>query len=103
MARSWASDDPAGRSWAPQVRRIEGLRTVATADAAGYSLFTAHGAVHFVPGMDLGATTPGHQPGELAITAADYARWLDGMGALGAVPSRAVRVPAESPQVLGPR
>jgi hypothetical protein len=33
--------------------------------------------------MDLGATTPGHQPGELAITAADDSRWLAEMGALG--------------------
>jgi hypothetical protein len=45
-------------SWAPSVREIHGLRAIATAAPAGYSLFTAHGTVRFLPGMDLGATTP---------------------------------------------
>jgi hypothetical protein len=76
-------------SWAVQVHEIGGLRAIATSSAAGYSLYTAHGAVHFLPGVDLGATTPGHQPGELAITADDYSRWLTEMGALGI---RAVRI-----------
>ena len=80
------SDSP---SWAPSVRDNGGLRTIATATPAGYTLFTAHGPVRFLPGMDLGATTPGHQPGELAITAADDTRWLAEMGALGV---RAVRI-----------
>lgn len=80
------SDAP---SWAPSVREMGGLRTIATATPAGYTLFTAHGPVRFLPGMDLGATTPGHQPGELAITAGDYSRWLAEMGALGV---RAVRI-----------
>lgn len=79
----------ASSSWAPSVREIDGLRAIATATPSGYSLFTAHGDVHFLPGMDLGATTPGHQPGQLAITAADYRRWLKEMGALGV---RAIRV-----------
>jgi hypothetical protein len=78
-----------GPSWAPSVRDNGGLRTIATATSAGYTLFTAHGPVRFLPGMDLGATTPGHQPGELAITAADDTRWLAEMGALGV---RAVRI-----------
>ncbi len=78
-----------GPSWAPAVRELGGLRVIATATPAGYSLFTAHGAVRFLPGMDLGATTPGHQPGELAITAGDYQRWLEEMGSLGV---RAVRI-----------
>jgi hypothetical protein len=43
----------------------------------------------FWPGVNLGATTPGHSPGELAPTRADYDRWLDGIGKLGA---RVVRV-----------
>ena len=76
-------------SWAPSVREIHGLRAIATAAPAGYSLFTAHGTVRFLPGMDLGATTPGHQPGELAITPGDYERWLAEMGSLGV---RAVRI-----------
>ena len=80
------SDAP---SWAPSVREISGLRTIATASPAGYTLFTEHGPVRFVAGIDLGATTPGHQPGEVAITAGDYDRWLAEMGALGV---RALRV-----------
>ena len=43
----------------------------------------------FWPGVNLGVTVPGHSPGELAPTRADYDRWLDGMRRLGA---RVVRV-----------
>jgi hypothetical protein len=43
----------------------------------------------FWPGINLGVTTPGHSPGELAPTRADYDRWLAGIGRLGA---RVVRV-----------
>jgi hypothetical protein len=84
-----STSGPAGPSWAPRPREIGGLRAIATATPAGYSLFTAHGTVKFLPGVDLGATTPGHQPGELAITAGDYRRWLGEMGWLGV---RVVRV-----------
>jgi hypothetical protein len=73
----------AAPSWAPRPREIGGLRAIATSSALGYSLYTAHGPVHFLPGVDLGATTPGHQPGELAITAGDYRRWLNEMGWFG--------------------
>lgn len=80
-----------GPSWAPQPRTIGGLHAVAAAGRAEYSLYTAHGAVHFLPGVDLGATTPGHQPGELAITPRDYRRWLYEMGELGVRAVRAIR------------
>ena len=43
----------------------------------------------FWPGVNLGATTPGHLPGELAPTREDYDRWLDGMRRIGA---RVVRI-----------
>jgi hypothetical protein len=43
----------------------------------------------FWPGVNLGSTIPGHQPGEVAATRADYDRWLTGMGQLGV---RVVRV-----------
>jgi hypothetical protein len=39
--------------------------------------------VTFLPGVDLGATTPGHQPGELAIDAGTYRRWFTLMGQMG--------------------
>lgn len=68
-----------GPSWAPSPREAGRPHTIATASRSEYSLYTAHGAVHFLPGIDLGATTPGHLPGELAITPGDYARWLDEM------------------------
>ncbi len=38
----------------------------------------------FLYGVNLGATTPGHQPGELSPTYADYMRWFKGMEELGA-------------------
>jgi hypothetical protein len=78
-----------GPSWAPQPRQIGRLHAVAAASRTQYSLYTAHGTVHFLPGIDLGATTPGNLPGQLAITPGDYARWLDEMGALGV---RAIRI-----------
>jgi len=47
------------------------------------------GEVTFWTGVNVGATTPGHSPGELAITAADYRRWFGDMGRMGV---RVVRV-----------
>jgi hypothetical protein len=43
----------------------------------------------FWPGVNLGATVPGHAPGELAPARADFDRWFEGMRALGV---RVVRV-----------
>ena len=78
-----------GPSWAPQPREIGGMHAVAAASRSQYSLYTGHGPVHFLPGIDLGATTPGNLPGQLAITPRDYARWLTEMGAIGV---RAIRI-----------
>lgn len=78
-----------GTSWAPAPVDVDGLTSLASADADGFRLHTAAGDRAFLPGMNLGSTTPLHQPGELAIAAADYRRWLAGMGAMGV---RAVRV-----------
>ena len=78
-----------GPSWAPAVRTTDGLASVATSTASGFRLHTASGDKTFVPGMNLGSTTPTHQPGELAMTAADYRRWFTDMGAMGV---RAVRI-----------
>src|SRR5262245_29542690 len=46
-------------------------------------------APRFWPGVNLGVTTPGHAPGELAVSRAEYDRWIAGIGSLGA---RVVRV-----------
>jgi hypothetical protein len=43
----------------------------------------------FWPGVNLGSTVPGHQPGEVAATAEDYRRWFPQMAALG---TRVIRV-----------
>lgn len=77
------------RSWAPAPRRVRGLSVVATAANGRYSLHTKHGDVPFLAGVNLGATTPGHQPGELAITASQYRRWFVEMGQVG---FRSVRI-----------
>ena len=76
-------------SWAPAPRQVRGLTVLAQAGKGRYALHTTHGDVGFLAGVNLGATTPGHQPGELAITAADYRRWFAEMRDLGI---RAVRI-----------
>ena len=77
------AEPPAGRSWAPAPRREAGLSTLARADAGGFALRTAHGDVRFLAGVNLGSTTPGYQPGELAIGPEDYREWFPAMGRLG--------------------
>ena len=80
---------PAGPSWAPAPVTVDGLQVVATSGPDGFALHTEGGDVGFLPGVNLGSTTPSHQPGELAIAAEDYRRWFAMMGDLGV---RAVRV-----------
>ena len=80
---------PPGRSWAPAPVRSDGLSTLARADASGFTLRTTGGPVTFLPGVNLGSSTPGHLPGELPATAADYREWFTAMGWLGI---RVVRV-----------
>jgi hypothetical protein len=74
---------PAGSSWAPQPVTAGGLVAVAQTGAGGYLLHTAGGDRRFLPGVNLGSTTPGFQPGELAITDADYRAWFVAMGLMG--------------------
>ena len=76
-------------SWRPAPAAVGGASVVARAGDGRYVLHTRHGDVTFLPGINLGATTPGHQPGELAIAASDYRRWFTEMGELGL---RAVRI-----------
>jgi hypothetical protein len=61
--------------------RVEG-RAIAVATNDGF-------APLFWAGVNLGSTVPGHQPGEVAATRADYDRWLPEMGDLGV---RVVRI-----------
>ncbi|MDQ1288273.1 MAG: hypothetical protein QG622_1838 [Actinomycetota bacterium] len=71
------------RSWAPAPRRAVGLSVLADADGGRFRLHTAGGEVDFLAGVNLGATVPGHQPGELALEAADYRRWFPEIAELG--------------------
>jgi hypothetical protein len=66
-----------------------GLKSLAVSTADGFALHTASGDKSFIPGINLGSTTPTHQPGELAVTAEDYRRWFAQMSDLGV---RAVRI-----------
>jgi hypothetical protein len=49
----------------------------------GARIVAGSGGAHFWPGVNLGSTVPGSEPGEVAATRADYDRWLAGMGDLG--------------------
>lgn len=81
---------PAGPSYVGTPQRVGGLLLPARAQGRSIALATSGGfAPRFWPGVNLGASRAGTFPGELAPTRADYDRWLDGMGELGA---RLVRV-----------
>lgn len=85
-----SSSRPSSTDWSPAPRTVDDLTTLARSDADGFRLFTASGQKTFLPGANLGSTTPLHQPGEIGnITAATYRRWLTGMGAMGV---RVVRI-----------
>ncbi len=80
---------PASSSWSPRTVTTAGLRTPATSGDGSFRLHTTGGDRTFLPGINLGSTTPGHQPGELAITAADYRAWFAAMSWVGV---RVIRV-----------
>jgi hypothetical protein len=77
------SAPPSGPSWAPAPETHHGLRTVASAGNGRFALYTAGGTMTFLPGVNLGSTTPGHQPGEFSISAAQYRSWFAAMAWLG--------------------
>lgn len=84
--------DSADEEVAATARPIEqdGLRLPARIDGTQLAVAVdGRFEPRFWPGVNLGATIPGHHPGELAPARADYDRWLDGMRRLGA---RVVRV-----------
>ncbi len=73
-----------GTSWAPAPADLgDGRSAVAQTVGGEYRLHTADGDVTFLPGVNLGATTPGYQPGELSIDADTYRRWFTLMGQMG--------------------
>ncbi len=74
---------PRGTSWAPAPVDAGGLRMVAGADQQRFVLHTAGGERTFLPGVNLGDTTPGYVPGERSISAAQYRAWFAAMSWLG--------------------
>jgi hypothetical protein len=75
--------------WAPQPKTIDGLEAVATVTDGSFALHTVGGDRGFLPGVNIGATIPGTQPGEQAIPADVFDRWLPQIHDLGL---RVVRV-----------
>jgi hypothetical protein len=84
-----AQSTRAPESWAPRPDERAGLSRLAFAEGDKLYLQTVSGRRSFIAGVNLGSTIPGTQPGELAVSAADYRRWFPQMAALGL---RAVRV-----------
>ncbi|MGI8802270.1 MAG: hypothetical protein ACR2KV_08875 [Solirubrobacteraceae bacterium] len=74
---------PAGPSRAPAPVMRGALETLAEPQRTSLALHTVSGDVTFWTGVNLGSTTPGHSPGELAIDRATYRRWFEQMGRLG--------------------
>jgi hypothetical protein len=78
----------ADEAFAP--RDVESLTLPARVQAQAVAAATEKGFVPlFWAGVNLGATVPGRQPGEVAATRQDYDRWLPEIAELGA---RVVRV-----------
>ena len=75
------SGPPAGTDWSPRAEQVDGLTVLAESDADGFRLHTASGDKTFLPGVNLGSTTPLHQPGEVGgIPPEQFASWLEQMG-----------------------
>lgn len=70
--------------------RVNGLRLPARATRSAVQVATARGfETRFWPGVNVGSTTPGHAPGEVAISHETAARWFARMGTMGV---RTVRI-----------
>src|SRR3954447_17753748 len=77
-------------SFAGQPAAQDGLQLPARVNGPGLELSTPSGfQPRFWPGVNLGSTIPGAQPGEVAATRKQYDGWLAGMGDMGV---RVVRV-----------
>jgi hypothetical protein len=72
-----------GNAIPPQIT-VDGLRMPARVHGGAVEAATADGfRPRFWAGVNLGSTTPGHLPGEVAATRHDYDRWIWQMGRLG--------------------
>ena len=48
-------------------------------DGQRFVLHTAAGDRTFLPGVNLGTTSPGHRPGEMSVSTAQYRAWFAAM------------------------
>jgi hypothetical protein len=65
------------------VSEVDGIKQVSTVRGANLAVYDGENwDERFWTGMNLGATLPGHAPGELAPTKADYLRWFPQMKAM---------------------
>lgn len=88
-ACSTTNDEPRA-DWGPKPQRAGGLSVLASSDRDGFRLHTQSGDRSFLPGVNLGSTTPLHQPGEVGgIDRAHWKRWIREIGDFG---FRVVRV-----------
>jgi hypothetical protein len=78
-----AGSTPLSKDWSPKSELADGLTRIAHTEGKKLLLSTQGGVVDFVPGVNLGSTIPGYQPGELAASAEDYRRWFPQMASLG--------------------
>ena len=97
MISGCGSRTPVTSDWAPQPQSADGLTYIAHTQGDKLLLSTEGGAVDFVPGVNVGSTIPGTQPGELAVSGDEYARWFAQMSSMGL---RAVRVYTILPPVF---
>lgn len=69
--------------WTPVVEEIHGLKRFSRTEGERFILSTEGGERDFQAGVNLGATVPGHFPGELAVDAETYRRWFGQMARFG--------------------
>ncbi len=69
--------------WTPLVETVGGLDRFARTEGERLIIATEGGDRDFHAGVNVGATVPGHFPGELAVDAATYRRWFDQISDFG--------------------
>ncbi len=78
---SWYASWYASPRYTPPVFEEGGIKRVSTVEGEHLAVYNGQGGFEprFWNGVNLGATLPGHAPGELAPTKEDYLRWFSGM------------------------
>ena len=91
-------ETPRSTDWSPAAVTVQGMSVLAESDASGLRLHTGSGDKTFLPGVNLGSSIPGHQPGEVGgIESSTYRTWFSQMGDLGI---RVVRIYTLHPPVF---